>query len=79
MMEIRLQQQAAMRAAELLHDLLVRFGANAADIIIASEANGAKVTSRRSAGAAAEFGDLHHPALRRLGRAVEALSRGDIL
>jgi hypothetical protein len=74
-----LHQKAAVRAAEQLRDLLLRFGADNADINITTGANSAQLTAKGSAGAASEFGDQRRPALRRLGRAIEALRRGEII
>lgn len=79
MIDAILQQQAAKRAAEQLRDLLLRLGANDEDISIVSDNRSTEVRGRGSAGAASEFGDQHRPALRRLGRAIESMRRGESL
>jgi hypothetical protein len=79
MIEATVQQQAAMQAAILLRRQLLRLGTNTLDITIQQNGNGATLTAVRSAGARSEFGDQRLPALRRVGRALEALRRGENL
>jgi hypothetical protein len=77
MIENTLQARAALRAAEQLRAIALRLGAETTDISIATNGSGTQVRAVRTAGVSAEFGATHRPALRLLGRALEALRRGE--
>jgi hypothetical protein len=77
MIEDTLQARAARRAAEQLRAIVLRLGAEASDINIATDGRGAQLQAVRSAGVSAEFGNTRRPALRRIGRALEAVRRGE--
>jgi hypothetical protein len=79
MIEETLQARAALRAAQQLRDIALRLGAETNDISLSTNGAAATLTGVRSAGTRSEFGDSRRPALRRLGRALETLRRGDKL
>jgi hypothetical protein len=77
MIEDTLQARAAQRAAEQLRAIVLRLGADAGDLNLTTGNRGAQLRAVRSAGVSTEFGNTRRPALRRLGRALEALRRGE--
>jgi hypothetical protein len=77
MIEETLQARAALRAAEQLRAITLRLGADTSDISISTYGSSTQLRAIRSAGVAAEFGNTRRPALRLLGRALEALRRGE--
>lgn len=79
MIEETLQARASLRTAQQLRDIALRLGAETNDISVSTNGAAAILTGVRSAGTRSEFGDSRRPALRRLGRALETLRRGDKL
>jgi hypothetical protein len=79
MIEETVQASAALRAAQQLRDMTLRLGAEANDISLSTNGTSATLIGVRSAGTRSEFGDSRRPALRRLGRALESLRRGERL
>jgi hypothetical protein len=77
MIEDALQARAAQRAAEQLRAIALRYGAEMNDINISTDGRGAQLQAVRSVGVSAEFGSTRRPAQRRIGRALEALRRGE--
>jgi hypothetical protein len=77
MIEDTLQARAALRVAEQLRAIALRLGTEASDISLSTDGRSAQLRAVRSAGVSAEFGNTRRPALRRLGRALEAVRRGE--
>ncbi len=77
MIEDAMKARAALLAAEQLRDMTLRLGADTGDVSIVVNGASATFTGVRSAGTRSEFGDSRRPALRRVGRALETLRRGD--